>query len=59
MKKGRFFNEFEEPPDYSALSSATENTHYAELGIMAIFDDSPKRFDWSALTNYSSRVEFW
>jgi len=31
-----FFNDFEEPPDYSALSNATENTHYAELGIMGI-----------------------
>ena len=25
-KNGRFLNEFEEPPDYSALSNATENT---------------------------------
>jgi len=34
MKKGRFLNDFEEPPDHSALSNATENTPYAELGIM-------------------------
>jgi len=36
MKKGRFLNDFEEPPDCSALSNATENNPYAELGIVAI-----------------------
>jgi len=41
MKKGRFLNDFEEPPDYSALSNATENSPYAELGIRATSTANP------------------
>jgi hypothetical protein len=33
MKKGRFLNDFKETANDSALSSATENNRYAELGI--------------------------
>ena len=36
MKKGRFLNVLEEPPMNSALSGATENNRYAELGIRDI-----------------------
>jgi hypothetical protein len=35
--KGPIPQQFEESPVYSALSSATENNHYVELGVMAIF----------------------
>jgi hypothetical protein len=36
IKKGRFLNVLKNRPVCSALPSATENNHYAELGIMAI-----------------------
>src|ERR1035437_1320062 len=37
MKKGRFLNTLKNRPVRSALSSATENIPYAELGIRDIF----------------------
>jgi hypothetical protein len=37
MKKGRFLKILKNRPVCSALSSATENTPYAELGIRGIF----------------------
>jgi hypothetical protein len=35
-KKGRFLSFVKNRPVCSALSNATENTHYAELDVMAI-----------------------
>ena len=37
MKKGGSSNVLKNRPDYSALPNATENIHYSELGIRAIF----------------------
>ena len=37
MKKRRFLNVMKNRPCHSALFGATENSPYAELGIMGIF----------------------
>ena len=37
MKKGRFLKILKNRPVCSALLSATENNHYAELGIRGIY----------------------